>query len=118
MCNCRIGMSFVTGIELPESLFLVMSGVSRDGVLECPAELGERDDPDSLESRPPATASSCSFMLKEGIGGYCATFGTGLRRRELLERLEWFESTCSRVSAGGSGGKALLGAAEVVSAML
>jgi hypothetical protein len=111
-------MSFVIGIELPESRFLPMSGVSRDGVLEWPAELSERDDSDSLESRPPALVSSCSFMLKEGIGGCCATLDTGLRRRELLERSEWFESAWSATSAGGSGGNALLGGAEAVSAIV
>jgi hypothetical protein len=81
-------MSFVTGMELPKSRFVLISGVSREGVLECPPELGERDDPDNLESRPPSTASSCSFILKEGIGGCCAVLGMGLRRSELLERLE------------------------------
>jgi hypothetical protein len=110
-----MGMSFVMGIEFTESRFLLISGVSREGVLECPAELGERDDPDSLESRPPATASSCSSILKEGIGGCCATFGAGSWRGWLPERLE---SNCSRVSGGGSGGSALLGGAEVVSAIM
>jgi hypothetical protein len=118
MCSCRIGISFVTGIEFPESRFLLISGVSREGVLECPAELGERDDPDSLESRPPAIASSCSSILKEGIGGCCAALGIDLRRGELLEGLERFESTCSCMSVGGSGGKALPNGTEVVSAIL
>jgi hypothetical protein len=79
-------MSFVTGIEFPESLFEPMSGVSRDGVREWPAELRETDDSDCLESRPPAPVSSCSSMLKEGIGGG-AVLGTGLRRVDSLERL-------------------------------
>jgi len=108
MCSCRIGISFVTGIEVPESLLLPMSGVSRDGVLEWPAELGEKDDSDSLESRPPAAVSSCSFMLNEGIGGCCATPDTGLRCTCGLSR-----------SAGGSGGRALWGGgAGAVSAIV
>lgn len=63
MCSCRIGMSLVTASEPP------MSGVSLDGVLEWPTELGARDDPDCLESRPPATVSACSLKLKDGTGG-------------------------------------------------
>jgi hypothetical protein len=62
-------MSLVTATEAPESLLPPMSGVSLDGVLEWPAELCVRDDPDCLESRPPATVSACSSMLKDGIGG-------------------------------------------------
>jgi hypothetical protein len=115
MCNCRMGMSFVMGIEFVESRFMLISGVSREGVLECPAELGERDEPDNLESRPPAAASSCSSILKEGIGGYCATFGADSCWAWLPGRRE---SNCSRVSGGGSGGSALLGGAEVVSAIM
>lgn len=88
MCNCRIGISLVTAIEFPELLLSPMSDMSLDGVLEWPVELGVAD-PDCLESRPPATASSCSLMLKEGIGRCCAVVGTGLRRNEELERLDW-----------------------------
>jgi hypothetical protein len=62
MCSWRIGMSLVTASEAAESL-------SRDGVLEWPTELGVRDDPDCLESRPPAAVSAWSSMLKDGIGG-------------------------------------------------
>jgi hypothetical protein len=101
-------MSFVTGNQFPESLFSLMSGVSRDGVREWPAELGETDDSDSLESRPPADVSSCSSMLKEGIGGGAA-LGAGLRRKDSLERLWRFELPWSELSAGGSGGGALVG---------
>jgi len=116
MLSCRIGISLVTGIEFPESLLLPISGVSREGVLEWPAELGECDDPDSLESRPPAMASSCSFILKDGIG-YWPASGIGLRRRESRERLEWFALGGSAVSSGGIGGSALLGAVDIASAI-
>jgi hypothetical protein len=104
-------------MELPESLSLLMSGVSRDGVLECPAELGERDDPDSLESRPPATASSCSSILKEGIEGWCVVFDTGFRCSRLLDRLEWFGATGSG-SSGDMGGRVLFGGVEVAWAIV
>jgi hypothetical protein len=76
MCSCRIGISLVTGNGVPAFLFSLISGVSREGVLEWPAELGANDDSDSLESRPPAPVSSCSSILKEGIGGG-AVRGTG-----------------------------------------
>jgi hypothetical protein len=118
MCSCRIGMSFVTGNELPESRLCWMSGVSRECVLEWLAELGEKDDPDSLESRPPATVSWCSSILKDGIGGCCATLDTGFWRRELLERSGRFESNCSAASVGGIGGSALFCGTEAVSAMM
>ncbi len=117
MCSCRIGMSLVTGIEFPELLLSIISGVSLDGVLECPKELGVTD-PDCLESRPSPTMSSCSSILKEGIGGLC-TLATGFRRSELLERLERLESICSAdvVSFGGTGGRPLRGTAGSVSAI-
>jgi hypothetical protein len=95
-------MSFVTGNQFPESLFSLMSGVSRDGVREWPAELGETDDSDSLESRPPAAA-----------------LGAGLRRRDSLERLWRLELPWSELSAGGSGGGALVGgSAEAASGIV
>lgn len=67
-------MSLVTAseaLEAVESLLPPMSGVSLDGVLEWPTEpeLGVREEPDCLESRPPAAVSSCPPILKEGIGG-------------------------------------------------
>lgn len=111
-----MGMSLVTGIALPESLLLPVSGVSREVALECPTELGENDDPDCLESRPPAIASSCSFILNEGIECWDAP-RTGLRRKESLERLEWSSLCVPGDSAGGIGGRALLGAAGTASAI-
>jgi hypothetical protein len=81
--SCRRGISLVTGIEFPESLFAPMSDVSLEGVLEWPSELWLKDEPDCLESRPPAIVSS---MLKEGIDGCRAVLDTGLRCWELLAR--------------------------------
>jgi hypothetical protein len=56
MCSCLKGMSCADGIELPENLYS-MSGVSREGVLEWPSELWLKEEPDCLESRPPAGVS-------------------------------------------------------------
>lgn len=102
----------MTGMELPESLCFPISGVSREGVLECPSELNASEEPDCLESRP-FTASSCLLKWKEGIGG-CWMPGTGFRRSEVLERLDFserFELSRSADSVGGRGGKALGGEA-------
>lgn len=103
MCNCRIGMSLVTASEPADSWLLPMSGVSLEGVLEWLTELGERDDPDCLDSRPPATVSACSSMLKDGIGGL---------------RL-WRESICSLEAwGGGIGGRSRVGAVAVGEAIV
>lgn len=121
MCSCRIGISLVTGIGFSEFLLSPMSGVSLEGDLECPVELGVID-PDCLESRPPTTVFSCLLTLKEGIVEYCAMSGTGLRCRELMERFARFErleAECSAESTcgGGMGGRALVDAADIVSAI-
>jgi hypothetical protein len=76
-------MSWAGGIELPENL-CSMSGVSREGVLEWPSELGLKEEPDCLESRPP-TGSWCSVMVKDGVEE-CRTVG-GLRCWKPLEPL-------------------------------
>lgn len=103
MCSCRIGMSLVTASEAPESLLPPMSGVSLDGVLEWPSELGVRDEPDCLEPRPPATVSACPSMLKDGTGGL---------RMEL-------DSVCASVAWGGRiGGRPRVGAGGVGSAIV
>jgi hypothetical protein len=75
-------MSCAGGIELPENLYS-RSGVSREGVLEWPSELWLKEDPDCLESRPPAAVWLCSVMLKEGVEE-CRAVG-GLRCWKLLE---------------------------------
>lgn len=77
-------MSCAGGIELPENL-CSMSGVSREGVLEWPSELWLKEEPDCLESRPPAV-SWCSVMLKEGVEEW-RTAG-GLRCWKPLEPFE------------------------------
>lgn len=105
MCNWRMGMSLVTASEAAESPLPPMSGVSREGVLEWPTELGVSDDPDCLESRPPACVSACSSMLKDGIGGL----------RLLPEAA--FDSECASAWDGGIGGRSLVGAAEAGSAI-
>lgn len=121
MFSWRMGMSRVTGSAYPAA----MSGVSLDGVLEWPSELGVSDDPDCLDSRPPATVSSCSSILKEGIVG-CAIPGMGLRLREcvrlsVLERLDRLVSKESAdrsfAASVGIGGNALVGAGGAGSAM-
>jgi hypothetical protein len=111
MLSCRIGMSLVTGPT--------RSGVSLDCVLECAAELTANEDPDCRESRPPADVSSCSSILKEGIG-CCAPPGTGFRRRELLDRdrLEPTGSGDAELAAfWGMGGSFLLGGGDAASDM-
>jgi hypothetical protein len=111
MLSCRIGMSLVTA---------TWSGVSCDCVLECAAELTANEDPDCRESRPPADVSSCSSILKEGIG-CCAPLGTGFRRRELLDRLDRLEPTGSGdvelAAFRGMGGSFLLGGGDAASDM-
>lgn len=106
MCSWRIGMSLVTASEAAKSLLSSISGISRDGVLEWPTELGVRDEPDCLESRPPATVSACSSMLKDGIGGLRVPPEVGL---DSVYALAW---------EGGIGGRSRVGAAEVDSAMI
>jgi hypothetical protein len=59
-----------------------------------------RDDPDCLESRPPAVVSAWSSMLKDGIGG--------LR----MPPEAAFDSECALAWEEGIGGKSLVGAAE------
>lgn len=98
MWSCLIGMSRVTGDDCPDSLYTPMSGVSLEGVLECPLELGLKEEPDCLEMRPPSTVSSCSSMLNDGIGGCDAAPGMDLRRKELLERKELRRSVVSSAS--------------------
>jgi hypothetical protein len=109
--SCRRGISLVTGTEFPESLFAPMSGVSLEGVLEWPSELWLKEDPDCLESRPPAIVSLCSSMLKEGIEGCRAVLDTGLRCWELLARSN--SGRCAS-ACGGIGGNALNGASAII----
>lgn len=91
MCNCRMGMCLVTATALLKSLFPPMSDISLEGVLEWPTELGV-SEPDCRESRPPASVSAWSSILKDGMGA-----GTGLR---------------------GIGGRPFVGGAEGGSAIL
>jgi len=98
-------MSLVTASEAAESRLPPRSGVSLDGVLECPAELGARDDPDCLESRPPATVSAWSSMLKDGMGG----LRIGLEGESVCASAAW---------GGGIGGRSRAGAAEDCSAIV
>lgn len=105
MCSCRMGMSLVTASEAAESRLPPRSGVSLDGVLEWPAELCVNDEPDCLDSRPPATVSVCSSMLKDGIGG----LRVGLELEVVCASLAW---------GGGTGGRSRMCAAEADSAIV